>query len=404
MYEENLDNGKMIYSSVCVRWHIQSLFSGCVEDAAVNALKTNLLQIWKLMPCGLLLTLLPNIRDLELINSWRGWSYPDGHDPLGRFFALPMGTEVAKSKRMRQIELLTPIMGGIRNIKSLRLHGIVLSILNLPFDSLTHLDIDRIGAHDVRSRDDRKYLYRAYPSLKSLVIRSDVCEMAVSQRPKSPILLLRCTNLASFWFELHQQWPYYLHDWLDWPLAYNFDVIIQDLDIVRESLGQIRIDCPSFEREPYAFLGSGTGFTQFTRLKELHVVQRVLVPREYPKNGDKVDMSSVLPSTLESLTIASPDEKMLSWLENLVRSLSAFPHLKKVVLSCGGYLGLPAKWFLGLCSHPTFVALQAAGITVDIVQGEKRRAETDDGLPPPGIWLGSWSEDDWRTSVLGSDF
>ena len=319
---------------------------------------------------------------------------------------------MGQSEYMEMINLMLPLMRGIQNITRLALSGFAINLLNLPFDNLAHLDLDYMGYFDgdeLRGTGE-EHLYRQYPNLKSLVFQNYESEMADENpdqplpesfiRPESLIQILGCTNITSFRFEVQEDETIDFYD-----LNYSFDYIIEGLELAKDSLEEIQLDCVyHFSCEKLNQFGLATTFTHFSRLRKLYVIQSVLLPPGYAEKSDPIDLSAILPKTLESLTIVSPDEAIILWMRNLQQSLPYLSSLKKIILSCSNFLGLPASWFFDFTPVWAFQALESAGITVDIVQREPRCPWVDDDLSLPNFWVAPWSDGDWRSMVLGSDF
>lgn len=359
---------------------------------------------------GLLMTLTPHLSDIDMCD-WFTDRYPrfirdlrPVWCPLHSLFGLPFVHSIEKGTYIGQVEALWPAMRGIQHVKTLKTRASHISMLNLPFENLRKLEVDLREHRAVKLIDggleanaslrkfDAVHVYRSYPSLKSLKILGNIVDVCGSTAPHllSDLLgdgRLACKNLAELSFEILR----YPHGEVD-GFHGSFDYLTESLNAVAGSLRRLRIDAA--ERLDLSV------FCTFWRLlslkhlcpKRLEVLQCAILPQGFTHRQTWTKIDRFLPEVLEELCIISPNERILQWLEGIDRR--KFWSLKLVELHCRRDWGRPASWFQR--RHAILLALRMSGIEVRVTQDGTR--------PEAGIWIGLWSEEDWRTPLFGKGF
>jgi hypothetical protein len=177
------------------------------------------------------------------------------------------------------------------------------------------------------------------------------------------------------------------------------------LEDLKESIEHLAVDYQP-TRQLYrfpdllGFVGSVRTLNDFTNLRYLEVLQRVLLDGTYGNQSLKI--TDVFPPSLEGLTVIGPDEKLIPWLEDLLSCLETFPCFQRLGLSCRYQWGKRATWFHN--PHLVLEKLRLSGIVVEITQ------RNDEDVYPrcqssgePDLRVGSWSDVNWATVLFGED-
>jgi hypothetical protein len=313
---------------------------------------------------GLLLTLTPNLKKLDITIFDDCWAWTTVHHPLSSLYGLSDIRDLQEADIMAEVALLSPMMRGVRTVKSLRTAGTNLSILSLPFENLKHLiiDLQQFNGHDSWNEMIYRGIYRHYPALESLGIVGDwegLCENRSGSDIQGLLRNLRCADLKSFSLKLDEC-----------GMSYGIPHIGSVRGLLLEYL---RIDFVwSFGNCPFKSFEAVTTLKHFRFLKKLEVPQAVLLPRGYPNRNVEateypvplLEIEHRLPSTLEELVIHSPDKNMLLLLERIVQKRSEFPRLRTITLSCNWDWGIYANFFRR--PQPVILSLRMHGIDIRI--------------------------------------
>jgi hypothetical protein len=100
---------------------------------------------WGDVVVGLLLTLTPNLKEIDIPIYSCLWGWTTAYSPLSGLYHLSelsdsgAADDEEESKFMTEVAFLWPMMRGIWSVKCLSTAGTNASILNLPFQSLRNL-------------------------------------------------------------------------------------------------------------------------------------------------------------------------------------------------------------------------------------------------------------------------
>lgn len=375
---------------------------------------------------GIIFSLAENLKAIKMSDTGgNDWSFGE-HTRALLFRLFPAQVMIPQSEGnthkdliIEKPDLLQSMVKGFRNAQSLHIGQTEMRMLNLPFESLKQLDLDlpfdtsRHGPSEAVRWQYVDDVYRQYRTIRSVTIHGRWIKYHFAY----PMLeldrwfkRLGCTELKSFSFLLESSPKY------NGPLpkkirgTINFvSHLVRNLISVESSLERLQLDGPKdFVKEllsPPALQGPEIPpihFAQFTRLKHIQIPQDILDPFHYPTDprAEAFNARTIFPYTLESLSITAPNRKVLQWMDSIVQNLSALPSLKEITLHCQWDRGKPANWFMN--AHSEIIALQSAGITIAIIQ--EGIDPTGAGSHEPDIWVGVWSDTDWRTSIFGADY
>lgn len=385
---------------------------------------------------GLLLAVTPNLEDLRIRmfqeSPELGPFFRPSRLPLPEIFPISIQSDWVQSPSecMAELACLSPMMKGIRHVRLLRTEGLNLSLLNLPFESLEHLEL-QIGKcrYNWGELSAGPRMHRLYPSLKSLYVNAHwdvVWGLSIRSCILAIIQNLECHGLKSFHLNL---------DGWDWfgvksTVVPDFEALMRDLEPVKASLEHLQLDVnwypncwrtesrsakranrPAHHR--YKSFQAAASFKTFTALSKLEIPQAALLPSSHYNLGSHVQypvpllqVENRLPQKLEELVIHSPVKNILLLLDRIDQSLSAFPSLRKIVLSCNWEWGAHANFFRR--PLPAILALRSHGIEVQIIQAQRKGScplsEPEPISPGSDMWFSVLPENESITSSLGSDF
>lgn len=367
---------------------------------------------------GLLLSLTPNIQDLDISLYDTCWAWAPAQYPLSALYGLPKTRQgISANSFMADVALLSPLMRGIRGVRTLWTAGGNLSFLNLPFDRLTHLELylEYFTGSDSWNEVDLQGVFQTYPTLESLTIIADwadVCDERRGSMIMGLIHRLRCHNLKAFRFSVGNSGG---NTYSNYSIP-SFRGLALDIESTATTLEHLEIDVfwrPNFHPD-YKYFAPVCSLKHFTALKKLDVAQVVLLPRDYPKRRVPVNLYPVplleiehrLPSTLEELVIRSPSRNIVRVPGRIVEKSSYFPKLKRVSFICRLSWGVHGRFFRR--SHPVIEALERHGIQVHIEHTEEgiwgyKRDLLERDEPGPNLWSEDWTDGDWTTLVFEAD-
>jgi hypothetical protein len=247
------------------------------------------------------------------------------------------------------VTVLAPFFSGIRKVRKLTIPGLNLTLLELPFENLTHLNVDLVIFRDDGSKVNdlvrlSSPLRQSYPNLAELTIRSDWEELdGITQCVPNLLRALHDPRIRLLRFLL-ATCPH-------WEDRVDLRYLLIGLESLADCLEWLRVDMTHpccLDHSATNILNSmraATTFRHFTRMKRLEILQTGLLHNRY-EHPAGFDYVQVLPPFLEHLTVICPDERIMRWMKELLPRLSEFPYLRSVTLSCKWTSGKRAKWFV----------------------------------------------------------
>ncbi|KAF2275420.1 uncharacterized protein EI97DRAFT_74172 [Westerdykella ornata] len=385
---------------------------------------------------GLMITLLPNLQDLDICGPKRYLTIHDETWRLERLFHMASEADL-NGNSLRHLQESTPLFNSIKNVKTLTIQGWQLPLLNLPFDSLKTLDITILEEeYDSEDPDWSPNLplpitlHCRYPNLSTLVIRSDWLELCSdseqSWRTSRVLEAVGCQGVMQFKFIL-QSYPTGYCSSRTGYLA-EFNLLIENLYALKETLESLTVDYddtttgslrdPHLDPRHLKTCGAAKSMRGFKKLKSLKVLQRVLLDGTYAQLPTKNRPGDILPPGLEELVIVCPNRKIIQWLEELAEDRMAdsnlsVPNLRCIVLLCRVRWGESASWFLRRPS--AFLKVRQVGIDVQVIQDAdetvsilpycilfdcfcRQCQEADEGTT---LWDEDWTDEAWSARLFG---
>lgn len=323
---------------------------------------------------GLLLTIFPNLVDLELLI----YRTEEDDEEYHCLHAL-----LATSRAAKDLVHLDTGFKGLRTVKRLKTLLGNLDILNLPFDSLERLELEvgpirqYDGAPENFLINIRSSLGQRYSGLKDLVLYG-YCSLHPWRDIDPIVRAIGSYNIINFEYYLKHNVPAGPTGSLR-----GFRHLLAAIRPLESRLEHLKLDVhyaeSSFNLKWLEGIQGATTFTNFTHLRSLKVLQAVIVYPAYGGYHPKMMPALCFPRSLESFTIICPNPTTVNWLRNLGDAKEVLPRLQEIVLSCRTICGEQAPQLSGwqLASHK----LRARG-----VQWQLCRTERSSETPRRGKW------------------
>ncbi len=250
-------------------------------------------------------------------------------------------------------------------VTHLRIHMDQGDFLAIHFPSLQTLEVDSVSPAKCK-------WFCSYPRLKKLIVRHDPHSDQETNAPDFQKILdlinwLACVALTSFEL-LVSYGPSYTRE-----QTRNFRLFVSKLEFLSGTLESLKIDIIG-PHEAYIYekfnlrriLAGVAPVRSLCRFKELRTVRFIQCGLIKPKYGRCV--TSLLPPSLEFLTIYWPDENLAPWLQELLSSLDKF-QLKEMNLRLRDPSGEYERW-LTINLSDVLDGFRQRGVSVNVVQEE----------------------------------